>query len=174
MGAALSFTYSGITFACEPSYWNCGSLSDHGIVQVQSQTLASTGWSGGFYSKVRKSAVLEKETDSTLQAIFAAKTIAGLTTFFAKAAVFILYYRIFRLERWMRYAIYLGSAFSFCLYWTNVPLYSYFCAAHDGVWDIHVVERCNTISSFSVIQAAMDIGLSLYIMIIPIPAVFKL
>ena len=74
----------------------------------------------------------------------------------------------------MRYAIYLGLVFSFCLYWTNVPLYTYFCAAHDGAWGASVTARCGQVSSFSVIQGVVDIGLGIYAMTIPIPAVLNL
>ena len=108
------------------------------------------------------------------QATYAANTLSGPTTFFAKAAVLALYYRIFRPHHWMRYCVFAGLIFAFCLYWVTVPLFSYFCASHNGFWDSSISSQCSRISIFGPIFGTADIALGIYIMLLPIPAVLQL
>ena len=100
--------------------------------------------------------------------------IAGPATCFAKAAVFLLHRRIFALITWIRRCIHVGLALLLVVYWCAIPLYTYACAAHDGVWGTNVMQQCGQVWNYIIALRAFDTAMSVYTLLLPIPAVMGL
>ena len=102
--------------------------------------------------------------------------LLGPTLFFAKGAIFLLYLRIFTVKRNMRYSIWFGLAFTFVLYWINIPFESWYCAPRAGdPWDLETIGKtCPHNIIFGLVQGVLSVALDLYIFIIPIPVVLQL
>lgn len=111
-----------------------------------------------------------------LQMIFAEDMMIGPSMFFAKVSLLLLYLRIFGLKKRVRYTIYFGLVFAFCLYWVNVPLSIYSCSPRlDEEWDIQDLgSRCNKSRLFGLFQGSLNVVLDLFIFILPIPVVMGL
>lgn len=102
--------------------------------------------------------------------------LAGPSYLFAKASLFLLYYRIFALKNLMRVMIKCGIAFGFVVYIVvNLPLVSTLCAPPAGhKWDFSVLLSCRRALTFGVVQAVFNVALDLFILILPIPAIVQL
>ena len=100
--------------------------------------------------------------------------IAGPATYFAKATIFLLYRRIFKPISWMRRCIHVGLALSIGVYWCAIPLYTYACAAHDGVWGATVMQQCSQVWIYAIALRAFDTAMSVYMLLLPIPAIIRL
>ena len=101
----------------------------------------------------------------------------GPAMFFAKASLLLLYLRIFRPKKSTCYWIYFGLAFTFCLYWINVPFDSYYCApSPGGSWGdfFSISIKCNKAVYLGLVQGSLSIALDLFILILPIPVVMTL
>ena len=93
--------------------------------------------------------------------------------FSAKLSLFLLYLHLFRPNRRMRILIYLGIAFSFCLYFTNVPLNGILCSPRKGQQfsSQAVGEQCYRTLPFAIVQGTLNVLLDFYL---PIPVVWAL
>lgn len=102
--------------------------------------------------------------------------ILGPTLFFAKSAIFLLYLRLFTINRKMRYCIWFGLAWTFVLYWINIPFESWNCAPRAGdPWGIETVGKtCGDNIMFGLVQGVLAVALDLYIFFLPIPIILSL
>ena len=102
--------------------------------------------------------------------------LLGPTLFFAKGAIFLLYLRIFTINRKMKYSIWFGMAFTFVLYWINIPFESWYCAPRAGdPWGLETVGKtCADNIMFGLVQGVLSVALDLYIFILPVPIVLNL
>ena len=101
----------------------------------------------------------------------------GPAMFFAKASLLLLYLRIFGPKKSIRYWIYFGLAFTFCLYWINIPIDSYYCTPRPGgSWgDLSSIgAKCEKTAILGLVQGSLSIALDLFILILPIPVVMTL
>ena len=101
----------------------------------------------------------------------------GLTMFFAKASLLLLYLRIFGPKKSTRYWIYFGLAFTFCLYWINIPFDSYYCTpSPGGSWDDRFVlgTKCQKTIILGLVQGSLSVALDVFILILPVPVVMTL
>ena len=75
----------------------------------------------------------------------------------------------------MRWLIYGGFVYSFCLYWANIPVTSIFCAPAPGQpWSIAVGLKCKPAAVFGVIQGTLNVALDIYILLLPVHVVLNL
>ena len=101
--------------------------------------------------------------------------ILGPAIFFAKVALFLLYWRVFSIHSTMRWAIYVGCIYAFFLYWSNLVVTSVYCApAVNEPWTVAVGVKCKPASVFGVIQGTLNVVLDLYLLFLPIPVVMRL
>ncbi len=83
--------------------------------------------------------------------------------FFAKLSLFLLYLRVFAPQRHMRYLIYFGIGFGFCLYWLLVPIEAYFCAPAPGK-SVPV----------GLVQGPLNVVEDIFILLLPVRSVLNL
>ena len=96
--------------------------------------------------------------------------------FFAKGAILLLYLRIFNVNTKMRYSIWLGLVWDFLLYWSSIPIATYYGTPRTGQsWDVvAMTETCANLEIYILIQGVLSVVLDLYIFILPMPIVSKL
>lgn len=102
--------------------------------------------------------------------------LAGPSYFFAKASLFLLYYRIFTLKKLMRVMIICGLVFAFVVYFVvMVPVVGTLCAPHIGhKWNFLVLLSCRKTLTYGVVLAVSNLILDLFILILPIPAIVQM
>lgn len=108
---------------------------------------------------------------------YAAEMILGPMMFLAKSSLLLLYLRIFGLKKATRYTVYFALAFSFCLYWIGIPLFSYYCAPSPGKeWPIVSMgaKRCRTSKLLGTVQGPLNMVLDALIISLPVPVVLGL
>ena len=100
----------------------------------------------------------------------------GPGIWFAKAAILMLYLRVFQVKKLIRFFIYFGLAFTFVLYWISVPLFSYYCTPRAGqAWGLELLLRkCSINSKLAVIHGVFGVITDIYIFILPLPTIFHL
>lgn len=111
------------------------------------------------------------------QRIFSQAILLGPSIYFAKTSIFLLFLRIFQVNKATKWAIYFGMAFTFALYWTNIGVESAFCAPKKGQsWaDPNLVGKsCARTEPFGITQGTLATVLDIYIFILPIPVVSRL
>ena len=76
----------------------------------------------------------------------------------------------------MRYSIWFGLIWNLLLYWSGIPIVSYYCTPRIGKpWDPFAIARsCTNFTTYTVIQSVLSVALDLYVFILPIPIVVKL
>ena len=135
-------------------------------------------WINSAYIKVKGSSTQDMgSADGRFeQKLFVIDVLAGPSYLFAKASLFLLYYRIFALKKLMRKMIICGIAFGFVVYVVvNLPLVSTLCAPPaGGKWSFSVLITCRRALAFGVVQAVSNVALDLFILILPIPAIVQL
>ena len=96
--------------------------------------------------------------------------------FFAKLALFLLYYRIFALNRWMKIAIYLGILINFLIYLSSIIVLGVLCTPqqHKSWNSPAYAARCQRSLVMGEILGIFGLVSDLYIYILPLPVVFRL
>lgn len=102
--------------------------------------------------------------------------LIGPTLFFAKGAILLLYLRIFTINRIMRYSIWLGLLWNTLLYWSGIPIATYYCTPRIGKpWDpVTITNSCVKFTTYTLVQGVLSVVLDVYISILPIPIVLTL
>ena len=102
--------------------------------------------------------------------------IVGPAMFFAKGSLLLLYLRIFGPKKSTRYLTYYALAFTFCLYWINIPINTYYCTPSSGKsWDTEDLGvKCAKSFMLGLVQGSLSVALDLFILILPIPVVMTL
>lgn len=108
--------------------------------------------------------------------MFLIDILAGPSYFFAKASLFLLYYRVFALKNLMRKMIICGAVFALLVYIViMVPVVGTLCAPRIGhEWDFRVLLSCRRALTYGVVQAVSNLTLDLFILALPIPAIVQL
>lgn len=102
--------------------------------------------------------------------VFAQSMIAWPTLLFAKLSIFLLYLRLFHINRSTRWAIYLGILWTLLTYLPFLVVTPYLCAPHVGEkWTLEVAMRCNDALDWEIASAAMAVILDTYIFVLPLP-----
>lgn len=102
--------------------------------------------------------------------------VYGPTVFFAKLSLFLLYLRIFSPDRRTRFFIYFGIACTFIVYMTTAITATALCAARKGEsWPVALLSsRCSKAMAMTYIQGIFNVVSDFYVLILPIPVVWKL
>lgn len=102
--------------------------------------------------------------------------VYSIAIFFAKLALFLLYLRIFALNRWTKIAIYIGISVS-CLFYTSAIIADLIlCIPRRGeTWASPPFEvQCYPILSMTWAQGIYGLVSDLYIFILPLPVLWGL
>ncbi|KAL2050957.1 hypothetical protein ABVK25_008856 [Lepraria finkii] len=96
--------------------------------------------------------------------------------FFAKLALFILYYRIFALNRWTKIAIYSGIILTGLFYLaSSIALIVLCIPRRNESWtSMTNVTRCERAEVMGDVQGIFGLASDLYIFILPLPVLFRL
>ncbi|KAL9118742.1 MAG: hypothetical protein Q9187_004710 [Circinaria calcarea] len=107
--------------------------------------------------------------------IFVLGMTFGPGIWFAKAAILMLYLRVFQVKRIIRFLIYFGLTFMFVLYWISVPLFSYYCTPRAGeAWDLTLLGKCHVNAKLALVQGVFGVVADIYIFILPLPTIYNL
>lgn len=100
----------------------------------------------------------------------------GLTIFFAKMSLLLLYLRIFSLQKGVRLAVYIGTAAMLIVYFGTVICNLILCVPRPGeAWTSKSeVARCEPSRIVGYVQGAFSIISDVYIFILPIPVIWHL
>lgn len=99
----------------------------------------------------------------------------GPMMFFAKTSLFLLYYRVFAPNKFLRYIITVGIAFCFAVYLASLAVAVYYCAPHPGkAWDLLVLSSCPRIGCYNVILGVANLALDIFMIGLPIPVILRL
>jgi large subunit ribosomal protein L36e len=105
----------------------------------------------------------------------------GPVLFVIKLSLFLLYLRVFAPARWLRYLVYFGIIFNFLFYASNATIQSIYCTPYPGsTWNAFILSqlehtnRCDQIITLSLVQSSVNIVSDVYMLILPIPAVWQL
>ncbi|KAI1752380.1 hypothetical protein F4782DRAFT_152608 [Xylaria castorea] len=94
---------------------------------------------------------------------------------FAKASIFLLYLRLFTVQRPMRIAVYAGIIFSFCLYGAGVAVATYYGTPRVGEkWTDILDGRTEVPLPWWQAQSGLSVALDLYIFLLPLSVIAKL
>lgn len=95
--------------------------------------------------------------------------------FFAKSSLFLLYYRLFTTQKFIRHAIVFGIAFSFIIYFSNMTIIAVLCAPQVGHhWDWMTAVKCSRSSVSGFALGVEHLALDMYLLILPIPIILPL
>ncbi|TRX90810.1 hypothetical protein FHL15_008389 [Xylaria flabelliformis] len=98
------------------------------------------------------------------QGIFIPAVLLQTGAFFAKASIFLLYLRLFTVQRPMRTAVYAGIIFSFCLYGAGVAVATYYETPRAGEkWTDILDGQTETPLPWWQAQSSLSVALDLYI-----------
>ena len=95
---------------------------------------------------------------------------------FAKAALFLLYYQVFSLDRWTKIAIYIGISITFLFYLANGVANLVLCTPkrNESWTSTPYVERCRRAEVMGDIQGVFGLVSDLYIFVLPFPVLYRL
>ena len=96
--------------------------------------------------------------------------------FFAKLALFLLYHRLFALNRWTRIAIYFGIALNGLFYLASCIALVILCIPRRGEsWtSTKYATRCYHAIAMGDVQGIFGLISDIYIFILPLPVLYKL
>ena len=95
--------------------------------------------------------------------------------FFAKTSIFLLYYRVFTPNKFLRYIISVGIAFCFAVYLASLAVAVYYCAPHpDKAWDLLVLYSCSRIRYYQIISGVANLALDIFMIGLQIPVILRL
>lgn len=101
----------------------------------------------------------------------------GPIAFCAKLSLFLLYYRLFAVHRWMKNLIYLGIGSTAMVYSAGTIVYGCLCIPHRGQSWIEAVlsPRCHKqFIMVSYIGSPFNLLSDLYLLLLPLPAIWQL
>ena len=111
-----------------------------------------------------------------MQVLGSGTILYSLTMFFAKLALFLLYYRIFALNRWTKIAIYFGVILTGLFYLTSSIVVIVLCIPrrNESWTSMTYVTRCDRAEVMGDVQGIFGLVSDLYIFILPLPVLFRL
>ena len=95
---------------------------------------------------------------------------------FAKMALFLLYYRLFALDRWTKIAIYSGMGITSCFYLATFIVQLVLCIPRpqESWTSMTCVERCSRGEGLGDVHGVFGLVSDLYIFILPLPVLYRL
>lgn len=108
-----------------------------------------------------------------VKVIFAEVLLTGPALFTGKAALLLLYYRIFSPNSSFRWKIYVTFTIALLSNLAMVPVEAVFCSPPHGDWS-KTNPNCDKTYSFAVFNGTMNVIIDLTAFYLPIPLVLKL
>lgn len=107
---------------------------------------------------------------------FLLSPLYSLTMFFAKMALFLLYYRLFALHRWTKIAIYSGMSITSCFYLATFIVQLVLCIPrrHENWTSMTYLERCSRGEGLGDVHGVFGLVSDLYIFVLPLPVLYRL
>lgn len=107
---------------------------------------------------------------------FAQQFLMTFAFFTSRLPFLLLYHRLFGSNQKTRYAVYLGGLAECLIYFVYLPLLPVFCApAVNKTWDTPgVFTKCRRLVPYALVHGIGNIILDLYIMLIPMPMIWRL
>ena len=111
-----------------------------------------------------------------VQESYACVLIVGPTLFFAKSTIFFFYLNVFGVNKMIRYGVWFGLFWNFCLYWSSIPIETLTSAPRIGQpWNVETINRKYKIATiYSIFQGVFSVALDVYIFLLPIPVILRL
>ena len=103
--------------------------------------------------------------------------VYGPTSFCAKLALFLLYFRLFGRHQWMRNLIYLGIGCTAVINFGAIIVYGVLCLPRKGqTWiEAGLSSRCHKqYIMISYIRGPFNLLSDVYLLLLPLPAVWQL
>lgn len=95
--------------------------------------------------------------------------------FFAKSSLFILYYRLFKPQKFIRYAIIFLITFSFLIHSSNMTFNAILCSPKIGhPWNLAAGENCVRTGVFAVVLGSTNLILDIFLLILPVPVIVSM
>ena len=100
----------------------------------------------------------------------------SLTMFFVKMSIYLLYHRLFAIDRWKKIAIYSGMGISSCFYLAMFTAELVLCVPRQQEsWTSKTYrKRCTREEALSDVHGVFDLVSDLYIFILPLPVLCRL
>lgn len=103
----------------------------------------------------------------------------GPCIWFVKLSLFVLYVQVFRPLRWLRYCAYAGVISTGLFYWVISTVYLAMCVPRDGTSELDYFmalasARCQNVAPLSIANGVVSLVSDLYLVILPLPAVWNL
>lgn len=111
-----------------------------------------------------------------MQLLGSGTILYSLTMLFVKMALFLLYYRVFAVQRRTKVAIYLGMII-ICLFYLQSVIYTMVLCIprRKESWvSPHFISRCYQSEVMADVQGAFGLVSDLYIYILPLPILLRL
>ena len=107
---------------------------------------------------------------------FVLSPLYSLTMFFAKMALFLLYYRLFAIDHWTKIAIYSGMGITSSFYLATFIVQLVLCIPRpQESWTSPTcVKRCSRAEGLGDVHGVFGLVSDLYIFILPLPVVYRL
>ena len=105
--------------------------------------------------------------------IFVEQMLTGPALFTGKAALLLLYYRIFSLHLSFRWQIYVTIAIAFVANIAMIPMNAVLCLPPRGHWGA-INPNCIKIYSYGLVHGTVNVVTDLVAFSLPIPMVLKL
>lgn len=94
--------------------------------------------------------------------------------FFSESSIFLVYLRIFAIDKTMRYLIWFGLFWTFLLYIVQIPIDAYYCTPRNGkTWGFENI-HCDRTIPWAIVHGVVAVVLDFYIFLLPIPIVIRL
>ncbi|KAH7308970.1 hypothetical protein B0I35DRAFT_482719 [Stachybotrys elegans] len=109
--------------------------------------------------------------------VYLGDLIYCFANYFAKTATLMLLHQLFTVSTVTRRAIRAGMVFAFAFYATGIAMSSYCYLPHPGqTWDQVILRMMGNrmIRGWAVAQASVNIAFDLYLLILPLPIIYKL
>ncbi|KAL8851920.1 MAG: hypothetical protein Q9221_003131 [Calogaya cf. arnoldii] len=112
-------------------------------------------------------------TPSFYKTVFAFEMLYGVTIFFSKSSLLLLYYRIFSPDKAFRYKLYAAFVFVAITTLPTIPMYLAVCLPGPDGWTVPSL-KCQDTSVFGYYQGPANIIFDLFALYLPASVIFKL
>lgn len=111
-----------------------------------------------------------------VKVIFAGTMVGALGLSFAKLSILFLFYRLFLSCRRLRFAIYIGIAWTILICVNSLVMALVLCAprSSESSSSPKVIDRCTKFELWSVVRGTLSVLLDFYILYLPVPTVWNL
>ncbi|KAF2110601.1 hypothetical protein BDV96DRAFT_552902 [Lophiotrema nucula] len=101
--------------------------------------------------------------------------LVGPALWFAKAAIALVYMRLFGIHQWLRVACWILIILSAPVYWHTVPLCGVYMFPHGNEsWDLSLAKKGTKMGVPSAIVGSLNVALDLCLLLLPQPIIWRM